>query len=39
MRIRLEVSLQKYTATDALYLGRGKAHAIALEGALRIKRN
>ena len=28
------IASEIYTATDVLYLGRGEAHAIALEGAL-----
>ncbi len=31
------IASEIYTATDVLYLGRGEAHAIALEGALKLK--
>ena len=32
-----EIASQIYTANDILYLGRGECHAIALEGALKLK--
>jgi glucosamine--fructose-6-phosphate aminotransferase (isomerizing) len=31
------IASEVYTAQDALYLGRGECHAIALEGALKLK--
>ena len=31
------IASEIYTAQDALYLGRGECHAIALEGALKLK--